>query len=44
MTRFLSFVDGDPLMSELDHNEVLPDVEVAAPVRENLESLRAVLK
>lgn len=39
----MALVDGDPLMSELDGNEILPDLAVQAPLKAKLADIAAAL-
>lgn len=39
MARFVHFVDTDEIMAELDGNEVLPDVQITAPLRAKLQAI-----
>ncbi len=43
LQKFISFLDTDELMMELDNNEVLPDLVVVAPMRAALGSIQAAI-
>jgi hypothetical protein len=43
MQRLAKLVDGNPIMAKLDGNEVLPDMQVRAPLAAGLRAIAAVL-
>jgi hypothetical protein len=43
LTRLTSYLDSDPIMAELDDNEVVPGMKVVAPVRAKLDEISAAL-
>jgi hypothetical protein len=43
MNRFTGFVTGDPVMSKLDGNEILPDLKVTGPLTAKLQEISASL-
>ena len=43
LTRFETLILSDSVMAELDGNEVLPDMEVTAPLRRRLNEINAAL-
>ena len=43
LSRLTSYLDTDPIMGELDDNEVVPGMMVVAPVRAKLDEISAAL-
>jgi hypothetical protein len=43
LTRLTSYLHTDPIMAELDDNEVVPGMKVAAPLRAKLDEISAAL-
>jgi len=43
LTRLTSYLDTDPIMAELDDNEVVPGMKVVAPMRAKLDEISAAL-
>jgi hypothetical protein len=43
LAKFLDFIETDDLMKLLDGNEVLPDMQVTAPLRARLQAIAAAL-
>jgi hypothetical protein len=43
MARLTNYVESDPIMAELDDNEVIPGMKVVAPVRAKLNEISAAL-
>ncbi|WP_217351824.1 hypothetical protein [Ruegeria sp. HKCCD8929] len=41
--RFNKHVDSDPILAELDGNDILPDVSIAAPIRAKLSEIATAL-
>jgi hypothetical protein len=43
LDQFVEYIDTDDLMTLLDGNDVLPDLQVAAPMREKLLQIANIL-
>jgi hypothetical protein len=43
MARFVQLVDKDPVVKALDGNEMIPDMQVAAPMRAKLQEIATAL-
>ena len=43
MQRLAGLVDGNPIMARLDGNEVLPEMQVRAPLASGLRAIAAAL-